>query len=357
MASIIHPLLTLLASVTRQQLLQQISYLLAENRMLRSKLPDRIILNNQERRKLLRHGKKLGARIKDLISIVSYSTFRKWVRSMEDTNPKRPKSKTGKKGRPRIEETLSDTIIRIRKETNWGYTKIIQALRRLGHKVSRQTVKNVLVGAGLGPEPHDHPDTWSEFLKRHAETLWQCDFASKRKWTIAGMIDVYFLVFIHLGSRRIWISPCTDNPTGDWTSQQARNFQMHIDDNELKCGILCRDNDAKYVDNFDAVFNSSGCRVKRITPMSPNLQAHLERVIQTLKHEVLNAFCIVSNRHMDHILRTAMHWYNERRGHSARDHLPPVRNSDPPLLVAFPKGNIVCDSELGGHLKSYRRVA
>ena len=76
MASIIHPLFALLASVTRQQLLQQITYLLAENRMLRSKLPDRIILSNQERHKLLRHGKKLGSRIKDLISIVSYSTFK-----------------------------------------------------------------------------------------------------------------------------------------------------------------------------------------------------------------------------------------------------------------------------------------
>jgi len=96
---------------------------------------------------------------------------------------------------------------------------------------------------------------------------------------------------------------------------------------------------------------------KRITPRSPNLQAHVERVIQTLKHEVLYAFCIVSNRHMDHILRTAMHWYNERRGHSARNHLPPVRDSNPPLLVAFPEGNIICDSELGGYLKSYRRVA
>ena len=49
--------------------------------------------------------------------------------------------------------------------------------------------------------------------------------------------------------------------------------------------------------------------------MSPNLQAHVEHVIQTIKHEVLNAFCNVSNRHMDYILRTAQDWYNHRRGH------------------------------------------
>ena len=215
----------------------------------------------------------------------------------------------------------------------------------------------MLVGAGLGPEPYDHPDSWSQYLQRHAETLWQCDFASKRKWTISGKIDVYFLVFIHLGSRRIWISPSTENPTGDWTSQQARNFQMHVDDKGLKCERLCRDNDTKYVDQFDAVFKSSGCKVKRITPLSPNLQAHVERVIQTIKHEVLNAFCIVSNRHMDYILRTAMRWYNERRGHSARDNLPPVRISDPTIVTTDTMSKIVCDLELGGHLKSYRRVA
>lgn len=37
-------------------------------------------------------------------------------------------------------------------------------MRGLGHEISRQTVKNVLVEAGLGPEPHEHPDTWSTFL-------------------------------------------------------------------------------------------------------------------------------------------------------------------------------------------------
>ena len=90
---------------------------------------------------------------------------------------------------------------------------------------------------------------------------------------------------------------------------------MHIDDNGLECGILCRDNDTKYVQQFDAVFKSTDCQIKRITPMSPNLQAHVEHVIQTIKHEVLNAFCNVSNRHMDYILRTAQDWYNHRRGH------------------------------------------
>lgn len=357
MAAILHPLLTLLASLTRQELARQVAYLKAENAILRSRLPGRITLSNQERRRLVRHGKKLGPRIKELISIVRYETFRRWVRNMEEAPTKRPKSKSGQPGRPRIDESLGEAIIRIRQETGWGYTKIVQALRRLGHHVSRQTVKNVLMEAGLGPEPHDHPDTWSDFLQRHAATMWQCDFACKRKWTLKGMVDLYFLVFIHVGTRRIWISSCTTSPGGDWTAQQARNFQMHLEDENLSCTLLQRDQDTKYTTAFDNVFQSTGCAIK-VTPVrSPNLQAHVERVIQTLKHEVLNAFCVVSEKHLDHLLRVAQGWYNHRRGHSAREHLPPARGDGEPSVVDLRKRKLECVEELGGHLKSYRAAA
>ena len=91
---------------------------MAENQILRSKLPQRIALCNQERRTLVKHGKKLGPRIKELISIVSYGTFRRWVNSVENRAPKCSKAKAG--GRPRIDESISETIIRIRTDTGWG---------------------------------------------------------------------------------------------------------------------------------------------------------------------------------------------------------------------------------------------
>ncbi|MCA9139018.1 MAG: integrase core domain-containing protein, partial [Planctomycetales bacterium] len=336
----------------------QIRYLKAENEILRSKLPRRVTLDNRERNTLVKHGKKLGGKIKDVMSIVSYSTFRRWVRDMEDKKPK-PAKKSAKRGtgRPKIEEDVRETILRIRKETGFGYTKILQELRRMGVHVSRQTVKNVIVEAGLAPTPGDHPDTWHRFLKRHADTLWQCDFACKKKWTLKGLVDVYFMVFIHIGTRQIWISPCTETPTGVWTTQQGRNFQMHLQDNDLECEILMRDRDSKYTDSFDEIIKSTGGRIKLTPIRSPNLQAHVERVIQTIKHEVLNAFCIVTNEHLNSILRKTQSWYNERRGHSSRDHLPPIRNDIAAVPIKFDRNKVVCETELGGHLRSYRRVA
>lgn len=233
MANIVHPLLTLLASLTRQELAQQIRYLKAENEILRSKLPRRITLDNRKRNTLVKHGKKLGGKIKDVMTIVSYSTFRRWVRKMEDDTPG-PAKKSAKRGtgRPKIEEDIRETILRIRKETGFGYTKILQELRQMGVHVSRQTVKNVIVEAGLAPTPGDHPDTWHKFLKRHADTLWQCDFACKKKWTLKGLVDVYFMVFIHIGTRQIWISPCTENPnsvdlSGRHTLATPREADFH----------------------------------------------------------------------------------------------------------------------------------
>jgi putative transposase len=121
-------------------------------------------------------------------------------------------------------------------------------------------------------------------MARHAATLWQCNFASKRKWTVKGMVDLYFMVFIHIGTRRIWVSPCTEHPTADWTSQQARSFAMHVDEHNLPCKMVMRDNDKKYPKTFDDVFTTPGCKVKRNVPASPNLQADVERAVQTLKH-------------------------------------------------------------------------
>jgi hypothetical protein len=35
--------------------------------------------------------------------------------------------------------------------------------------------------------------------------------------------------------------------------------------------------------------------------------------LNTLKHEALNGFCVVSEKHLDRILRRAAEWYNYRR--------------------------------------------
>ena len=89
MGRILHPLLALLASATRQDLARQVAYLKEENRILRARLPKRLVATPQEQRRLLRAGRKLGVQLKELISIVSYQTFCRWVRDVVMHSAKR----------------------------------------------------------------------------------------------------------------------------------------------------------------------------------------------------------------------------------------------------------------------------
>ena len=94
-------------------------------------------------------------------------------------------------------------------------------------------------------------------------------------WTFRGFVDVYFLVFLHLGTRCCWISPSTVHPDSAWSCQQARNFLMHSEDIELPPKYVLRDNDAKYTVAFDEVFKSIDAEVLKNTPQSPNLRARV----------------------------------------------------------------------------------
>ena len=56
---------------------------------------------------------------------------------------------------------------------------------------------------------------------------------------------------------------------GEWTTQQAHNFDMLLQEENLPCTILQRDRDAKYVQTFDDVFTGEGRTVKRTPIKSP----------------------------------------------------------------------------------------
>lgn len=362
MDRILHPLFALLASVTRQELARQVAYLKEENRILRARLPKRIVTTPQERTRLLRVGRELGTQLRELMSIASYESFCRWVREKEGTATKPNNAAvkgTRKPGRPKTPYEIRELVIKIRNESGFGYTRILGELRKLGIRVSRQTVKNILAEAGLTPEPGDSngQDSWDAFLKRHADTLWQGDFVTKKIWTATGLVDLYLLVFLHLGTRRCWISPCTLHPDSAWVTQQGKNFLMEAEDMGLAPKIVMRDNDTKFTAQFDQVFETSGAKIKRNTPLSPNLRAHVERFIQSLKFECLDKFVIVAQRHLNHVCREWSLHYNAERPHEFRDHLPPACEKPPEPSETIRARDVVCTTRLGGLLKSYSRRA
>ena len=116
---ILHPLFALLTSVTRQDLARQVAYLQAENRILRSRLPKRLTVTPQEKRTLLRSGRRLGMQLKSLILIVTYSRFRRWIQEAETQHTNRSVARH-KPGRPRTSAEIEQLVLRLARENALG---------------------------------------------------------------------------------------------------------------------------------------------------------------------------------------------------------------------------------------------
>ena len=141
--------------VNRQQNLV-IEYLCTENRVLREQIgKKRILLTDDQRRRLAVKGKELGRKGLDSITtLFTPDTILRWHRQLVAQKwdySKRRKST----GRPPIEEEVAKLIVRLAKENrSWGYGRIQGALANLGHEVSDSTVANVLKANGLEPAPN-----------------------------------------------------------------------------------------------------------------------------------------------------------------------------------------------------------
>ncbi len=150
-------------SATDNELAKYVEYLKQENKTLRARVPGQIHTKPEERERLLKYGKVLGRAIEELITIVSPSTFYRWVREEKNGKPKTANPKGGQ----RKPKEIRELVIEIAKTTGFGYTRIIGELRKLGIKrISRQTIRNILKEEGIQPNPDRTSDTWDNFIKR-----------------------------------------------------------------------------------------------------------------------------------------------------------------------------------------------
>ena len=353
MNPLFHPLLHLIIAATDHALARWVLYLKEENRVLRDRVPGKQIHTTPaERARLLKYGKPIGAAIDELITIVKPSTFRRWIREAGKS--------PSQKGRPKTRRNLRELVARIARESGLGYTRILGELRKLGIRcISRQTVKNICVEEGIEPSPRRSTGCWDEFLKSHVETLWSCDFFTKHVVTMCGYVELYFLVFMHIESREIIVTSSTPHPNARWVEQQARNFLMETEDRDERPAYLIRDGDKKFTKNFDDILKSGDCEPTKLPFRSPNLNAHAERVGQTILRECLDNFVVFGRDHLDYLLREFSRYYNTARAHSARGNLPPCRDGDPTEwdILSIDSAEVVCEERLGGVVKSFVRRA
>ncbi len=352
------PHLLLEASAARRD--ARVRFLKAQVEILRRKLGgNRVIPNPEDRAWLLAMGAELNHDVASLIGIVTPRTYSRWV--IEQREGRKP----GRVGRPKVARNVRALVRRLAIENaGWGYRRIIGELRKLRLRVGRSSVRRILKDAGLTPSPkrrgRAEETVWQKFIRLHVNTLVACDFFTKAVITPLGVRLAYCLVFMHVSTRKVFLSPPTYNPHETWVQQQARNMMMWLDDNNLGCRFILHDRDTKFSFAFDRTFHKAGIQRVRTPLLAPDANAFAESWIGSFKRECLNHFLCFGLGHLDHIGQEYARFHNTHRPHQGLGNLTiPAAATGPPRVSRGNKNidRVRCQKLLGGLLRHYYRAA
>ena len=252
-------------------------------------------------------------------------------------------------------ETIRELVLTMAKEnSSWGYTRICGALANMGHEVGRNTVKRILAEHGIEPAPARAKRTpWSTFLKAHWGAVAATDFFTVEVLTARGLIRYFVLFVIDLETRRVEIAGIVHQPYEDWMKQIARNLTDAIDGFLRTTRFLIHDRDPLFSASFRATLSPAGVETVKLPARSPNLNAHAERFVRSIKHECLNRIVPLGENHLRTAVRAYVAHYHLERNHQGLDNRLISDLPDSPGN----EGSIQCRERLGGILRYYYREA
>jgi putative transposase len=181
------------------------------------------------------------ARRQRLRLLVTPDTILRWHRDILRRR-RAARSKRGSTGRPAIRRDIRALVLRLARENpGWGYRRIHGELSGPGVKVA---------------------------------AILACDFFSV---DLLDGTQAYVLTVIGHAARRIRILGVTPHPTGDWTTQQARNLIMDPGGQAERMKLMIRDRGSNFTAAFDAVLAGAGIRTVLCNVQTPRMNAIAER--------------------------------------------------------------------------------
>jgi putative transposase len=165
---------------------------------------------------------------------------------------------------------------------------------------------------------------------------------------------IYVFFAMEVRNRYVHILGTTSHPTGAWTTQQARNLLMDLDDRATTFRFLIRDRAGQFTTAFDAVLTSAGIDTVKIPPQCPRANCFAERFVLTARTELTDRILIFGERHLRTVLARYSAHYNRRRPHRALQLQPPRPDLPTPDLDGQ---RIRRRQVLGGLINEYERAA
>tara|TARA_B100000965_G_scaffold406790_1_gene448686 strand:+ start:77668 stop:78684 length:1017 start_codon:yes stop_codon:yes gene_type:complete len=220
----------------------------------------------------------------------------------------------------------------------WGAPRIHGELLKLGINVSQSTVAKYMVRRRGPPS-----QTWRTFLRNHADGIAAIDLFVV---PTLGFKLLYGLVILEHGRRRIVHVNVTYHPTAEWISRQIVDaFPWDEAPN-----FLMRDRDASYGAVYRERVAAMGIRDRPVAPRSPWQNGYVERVIGSIRSDLLDHVVILNERHLRKLLRKYVDYYNGYRTHLG------LAKDTPLGRIVQAVGRIIAIPQLGGLHHAYVRM-
>jgi hypothetical protein len=135
--------------------------------------------------------------------------------------------------------------------------------------------------------------------------------------------------------------------------QVARNATMEDRGALRDCRYLLHDRDTKFTRSFRTIIASGRVEPLALPARSPNLNAHAERWVRSVKEECLSKVILFGERSLRRALSEYVDHFHAERNHQGKGN-----------VLLFPRdmnrrrqGRVRCRERLGGLLRYYHREA
>lgn len=208
-------------------------------------------------------------------------------------------------GRPPLAANLRRLVHQMAAENPlWGAPRIHGELQKLGFAVSERSVARWMPRRPRDPQ---RAQRWKVFLENHRELISAMDFMVVPTWNFRL---IYVLVILDHGRRVIRHAGVTAHPTAEWVRQQLRHAFPYAD----LPSYLLFDRDAIF-GATRAFMEALGISPKQIGFRSPWQNGFCERVIGTLRHDLLDHVIVRDEAHLVRLLKEYLRYYHEDRTH------------------------------------------